>query len=191
MSEVTDLLRSWYEDDPAKRDRLVELVYRQLRAMAARRLQSERAEHTLSTTALVNEAYLRLRQVRQVEWKNREHFLAIASQAMHRVLLDHARERLTDRRGGGQPILPLEEAIYLAHERPSDYVRLAQTLEDLQEVDPVKAAIVNLRYFAGLTLTETASAVGLSRATVARHWKIAMGWLHRELSANAEECDHG
>ncbi len=187
--EITELLAHWYDDDSGSRGQLLELTYRQLRSLAASRLRGERLDHTLSATALVNEAYLRLDKVRSIEWKNRNHFMAFAAQAMRRVLLDYARERLTDQRGGGVPTLPLDEALYLSHDRPAQYLRLVESLGELSRIDPLKASIVDLRYFAGLTLPETAAAVGLSRATIARHWKIAMGWLYRELNREvAHEC---
>lgn len=181
--EVTELLSHWYEEDSPSRTKLLELVYRQLRSIAGAQMLGERPDHTLSATALVHEAYLRLQNVRSIEWKNRSHFLAIASQAMRRVLVDHARERLTEQRGKGRTPLPLEEAYFLAHNRPAEYLRLAESLEELASVDPLKASIVDLRYFGGLTLPETATNLGISRATVARHWKIAMGWLYRDLTA--------
>ena len=187
MGEITELLGHWHDEKSTSRDRLYELVYRQLRAVAAHRLRSESPNHTLATTELVHEAYLRLHRVQDIGWKNRAHFLAIAALAMRRVLLDHARERLTDRRGRGQPVLPLEEACTLAHDRPAEYIRLAESLAELARVDPAKASIVQLRYFTGLTLPEAASVLGVSRSTAARHWKIAMGWLHRELSPEAAE----
>ena len=182
MSEqVTNLLFAWGEGDEAARDRLIPLVYHELRRIAAHYLRNERGNHTLQTSALVNEAYLRL--VDQiVPWQSRAHFFGIAAQLMRQILVDHARTRLRLKRGGGQAQVSLAEAEHLAEGKSADLLALDDALQALAAVDPQQGRIVELRFFAGLTIEETAEVTGLSTATVEREWRASRAWLRVELS---------
>jgi RNA polymerase sigma-70 factor, ECF subfamily len=157
-------------------------VYEELHRQAARYLRRERSDHTLQTTALINEAYLKLIDQKNVEWESRTHFFAIAAQAMRRILVDYARTKHRDKRGGDVK-LPLEEAMLVAaDEKPVDLIALDEALNRLAEIDEQQARVVELRYFSGLSLEDTAEALGISRATAARDWSMAKAWLHRELT---------
>jgi len=178
--EVTALLRDWSGGDQRALERLIPLVYRELRKLAASYLRGERSDHTLQPTALVHEAYLRLVDQRGVDWRNRAHFFGIAARMMRRVLVDHARRRLAAKRdgaayrisGSGDPIEP---------ERDPDVLALDLALDGLEALDPRQARIVELRFFGGLTVEETAEVTGISTATVKREWQTARAWLAREL----------
>jgi RNA polymerase sigma factor (TIGR02999 family) len=185
-SEVTQLLRAWSAGGQDSAEKLIPLVYDQLRRMAAHHLRGERAHHTLQPTALVHEAYLRLVGQENLEWESRSHFFAIAAKTMRRILIEHARKQQYAKRGGGERPVSLEDAGELTTERSAELVALDDALEGLATVDPGKAAIVELRFFGGLSLTETAEVVGCSRATVARQWQIAKGWLYRECMGDRE-----
>ncbi|MGE5243850.1 MAG: sigma-70 family RNA polymerase sigma factor [Betaproteobacteria bacterium] len=176
----SQLLSAWANHDPAARDALVPLVYDELHRLAHRYMRDERSGHTLQTTALVNEAYVRLAGVERLEG-DRPQFFALAATIMRRVLVDHARARGRDKRGGGVELTPLGDAVPAPGADP-DVLALDEALERLALLDARQAAIVDLRYFAGLTVEETAAVVGVSPATVKREWAIAKAWLYRELT---------
>ena len=166
-------------------DHLTPLVYDDLRRLAARYMQREPVDHTLQPTALVHEAYLRLIDQRQVQWRNRAHFFAMAAGMMRRVLVDHARGRLAEKRGGGWDRVTLVEDQLAAAQGGVDVLALHESLERLAAFDPQQERIVELRYFGGLTIEETAEVVGISPATVVREWTIAKAWLRADLSRSA------
>ena len=178
---MTRLLAAWSDGDRSALDKLAPLVYEELRRLAHVHMRRERADHTLQTTALVNEAYLRLVDQRGVRWQNRAHFFAIAAQMMRRILIDHARKRAYAKRGGGAPMLPLEETAVLTDERAAELVALDEALGSLAQVDERKGRIVELRFFGGLSVEEVAEVVGVSPDTVTREWRRAKAWLIREL----------
>ena len=183
-SDITTLLRQWSEGRAEALDELLPQVYDELRRRASAYLKRERPGHTLQTTALVHEAYLKLVDQRmEGGWNDRGHFFAIAAQAMRRILVDHARHRHREKRGGPDESLPLEEALLaVADESDVDLVALDEALTRLAAIDPHQQKLVELRYFAGLSLDDAASALGVSRATAAREWQTAKAWLHRELT---------
>ena len=188
---ITRLLQEWQDGSAEAFDRLVPLVYDELRTIASRHLAREWRHDHLQTTAVVSEAYLRLFGQRDVDWQSRGHFFAIAAQQMRRILVDHARRERREKRGGGHAAVPLDERMS-ASDSPVDVVDaldLDRALRKLEELDPGAAKIVELRFFGGLTIEETAAALGVSPATVKREWTIAKGWLHRELSG--ESPAHG
>jgi RNA polymerase sigma factor (TIGR02999 family) len=178
---VTVLLARASAGDQQATGELFPLVYDELRRLAAVHLAQERANHTLEPTALVHEAYLRLVGPGDVTWQNRAHFFGAAAQAIRRILTDHARTKGRQKRGGGQIRVPLE-SVEGGTEPELDLVSLDDALNRLSELDPAKARVVELRYFAGLTLDQTAQAMGVSVATVSRHWEFARVWLRQELS---------
>jgi RNA polymerase sigma factor (TIGR02999 family) len=180
--DVTQLLVAWNEGNQDALECLLPVVYDELRKLAKSYLRRERPDHTLQATALVHEAYLRLIDQNQVTWQNRAHFFGIAAQMMRRILVNHAEARRADKRGGGAQKLSLDEAIDLAEDRAVDLIALDDALKALAEFDPQQARIVELRYFGGLSIEETAEVVGVSPATVKREWSTAKMWLHRELS---------
>lgn len=182
---ITPLLRAWDGGDPAAADRLFRALYGELHRRAARAMRRQGAGHTLQTTALVHEAYLRLAGRRGLAWQDRGHFLGVAARAMRHVLVDHARARGTAKRGGGARLVTLVTADAPAAESGSgvELLALHEALARLAALDPDQARLVELRYFGGLTVEETAEALGISRATVKREWAIARGWLRRELDA--------
>jgi RNA polymerase sigma factor (TIGR02999 family) len=180
---VTGLLLAWGRGEQKALDELIPLVYDELRRLADRYLQRERAGHTLQPTALVNEAYLKLVNQKRVAWKNRGQFFAVASQVMRRLLVDHARRHHADKRGGGVTHVPLEEAQAAAPAREVDVIALDRALEKLAALDATQAKVVELRYFGGLTLEESAEVLGTSRASVVRAFRVARAFLERELSA--------
>ena len=180
---ITVLLRAWGAGDGAALDRLTPLVYDELRRMARRYMRNERFGNTLQTTALIHEAYIKLIDQRDVQWASRTHFFAIAAQAMRRILVDYARAKQRDKRGGEAVELPLEEALTVsAAEKSADLLALDEALTRFAAVDEQQARIVELRYFSGLSLEETAEVLNISRATTARDWAMAKAWLHRELT---------
>ena len=182
MSEVTQLLRDWSAGKQEARDQLLGLVYEPLRAIAGRHLNRERAGHTLQPTALVNELYLKLVDQRRVAWNDRAHFFAVAAQVMRRILVDHARRRNSDKRGGDVVAVTIGAAIDLASTENLDVVALDLALENLEKIFPQQARIVELRFYAGLTIDETAAVLGISPATISREWTMARAWLRRELT---------
>ena len=178
--QVSRLLADWSNENPAARDALVAIVHKELQRLAHHYMQGERANHTLQTTALVNEAYLRLTDLTRMQWRDRAHFFAMAATLMRRVLVDHARDRARDKRGGGVVFTALEDEPMAA---PSsiDALALDEALDRLAAIDPQHARIVELRYFAGLTIEETSEALRISPATVKREWTFARAWLHHQL----------
>jgi RNA polymerase sigma factor (TIGR02999 family) len=159
------------------------VVYNELRQLAARKLRGERNDHTLSTTALVHEAWLELNKLNRIQWQNRGHFLAVAAQAMRRILIDYAVARGRQKRGGGQVVVSLDEgdALAIAHDRADELVELEEALERLQAINERQAKVVECRFFGGMSVEETADALNVSPATVKREWAIARAWLNREM----------
>jgi RNA polymerase sigma factor (TIGR02999 family) len=185
--DFTEILRAASGGDEQALGRLMPRVYEQLRIMAERHLAHERSEHTLQATALVHEAYLRLVDQTRVEWQSRAHFYAIAAQAIRRILIDHARTRGRQRRGGGAVHIPLDDADpVLGPERSEDFLALDAALDRLAESDPLRARVVELRFFGGLSHEEIATVLGTSLSTVERHWRFARAWLFREISTPGE-----
>jgi RNA polymerase sigma factor (TIGR02999 family) len=180
-AEVTQLLLAWSKGDATAFDELLPLVYGELRQIAERYLRRERAEHTLQATALVHEAYLKLVNQQQVEWQNRAHFYGIAAHAMRRILIDHARSRQADKRGSGEAQLSLDENLNIAAERHRELIALDDALTALAAFDPPKSRLVELRYFGGLSIEETAEVMGVGTATVIRQWRLAKAWLHDQM----------
>ena len=181
--ELTALLRSWSDGDERAFDQLLPIVYDQLHRMALRYLAGERSDVSLQPTALVNEVCLRLLGWDQVRWKNRGHFFGVSAQMMRRVLVDIARKRRAERRGGAQAVrVPLEDVEIAADDASGDLVALDEALERLAVADPRKARVVELRFFGGLSLEETAEAVGISMRTVQNDWTFARAWLYRALT---------
>lgn len=179
---VTRLLVSWSNGDRAALDELTPLVHEELRRLARLYMGRERAGHTLQTTALVNEAYVRLIDWRNVRWQNRAHFFAVSAQMMRRILVDYARRRHELKRGGERVKISLEEAAVISHEPDADFVALDDALQGLARIDPRKSRIVELRFFGGLSVEETAEVLRISPRTVMREWSLAQAWLYRELS---------
>jgi RNA polymerase sigma factor (TIGR02999 family) len=180
-NDVTQMLVDWSHGDRGALDQLMPLVYDELRRLAEQRLRHERPDHTLSATALVHESYLRLIDQRNVNWQNRAHFFAIAAQLMRRILVDYARDHHTLKRGGPGPKLSLDEAVALSTARDVDLVALDDALTSLAARDLQKSRIVELRFFGGLNIEETADVLGVSPRTVKREWRLAKAWLHYEL----------
>ena len=182
--EITDLLLAWGKGEQSAADRLMPAIYDELHRQAARAMRRENDDHTLQATALVHEAYMRMVDQRRVDWKNRAHFFGIAAQTMRRVLVDHARGRLAEKRGGGMKQLTLGGADEVAadHDSGVDVLALHDALERLAAMDPDQARLVEMRYFGGLNIEETATALGVSPATVKREWAVARAWLRRELT---------
>ncbi|HMV47329.1 MAG TPA: sigma-70 family RNA polymerase sigma factor [Blastocatellia bacterium] len=178
---VTQLLAAWSEGDQNARDELIPLVYAELHRVAQNYLRRERRGHTLQSSALVHEAFLRLVDQR-VAWRNRAHFFGIAAQMMRRILVDYARSRGNEKHGGDQLHLELDEALDAAAQRDAELVALDDALNSLAEIDPQQSRVIELRYFGGLTIEETAEALGISDTTVEREWRLARAWLRRELS---------
>jgi RNA polymerase sigma factor (TIGR02999 family) len=183
MSEVTRLLRDWSAGRKEARDELLGLVYEPLRSIAERHLYKEREGHTLQPTALVHELYIRFVDQRSVDWHDRAHFFAVAAQVMRRILVDHARRRKSEKRGGALDPLTIGAALDVAAEDNFDVLALDVALESLEKVFPQQAKIVELRFYAGLTIEETAEVMGISAATVSREWTMARAWLRRAMSA--------
>jgi RNA polymerase sigma factor (TIGR02999 family) len=180
-TQITGLLLRWRQGDKGALDALAPLVYRDLRRVAARLLRRERPEHTLQPTALVNEAYLKLLGQSRVPAENRSHFFAVAAGAMRHILVDHARGHQRAKRGAGAVAVPLDEAFVFAPERSTDLLALDQALDRLASLDPRKAKVVELRFFAGLNNEEVAEVLEISPNTVMRDWKMAKAWLRRDM----------
>jgi RNA polymerase sigma factor (TIGR02999 family) len=178
---VTRLLAKWKDGDEAAMQQLVPIVHDELRRLARRHMAGERPGHTLQPTALVNEAYLRLVDLKQMQWQNRAHFFAMASRLMRRILVDFARSRGYQKRGGGAQQVSFTEALGVAEGAPTNVVALDDALEALALVDERKSRIVELRFFGGLSIEETAEVLNVSRETVKRDWKFAKMWLLRHL----------
>lgn len=183
-TEVSQLLLAWREGDASALARLIPLVYQELHALARRYLRDERPDHTLQTTALIHEAYLRLCGA-DVAWEGRVHFLAVAAQTMRRILVDHARSRARAKRGGGEAPITLDDALVASPDRPDALLALDEALQRLSALDERKGRAVELHYFGGLTYDETAAALDISAATVDRELRMAKAWLYRELQPEA------
>ena len=181
-NEITGQLIAWRNGNAAALEQLIPAVYGELRQMAERYLRAENAGHTLQPTALVHEAYLRLIDQTQVEWQNRAHFFGVAAQMMRRILVDHAKTKHRDKRGGDAVNLSLDEALNYGPERAAEVVALDDALQALAEFDARKSRVVELRYFGGLSVAETAQVLDISPQTVMRDWNMAKAWLHQQLS---------
>jgi RNA polymerase sigma factor (TIGR02999 family) len=182
LYEVTQLLQSWSEGNQEALDKLVPLVHAELHRLARHYMSNERPGHTLQTTELVNEAYVRLIDWKNVRWQNRAHFFGVAAQIMRRILVDFARSRASAKKGGGTQYVSLSEAMTISPERGEDLIALDDALESLAELDARKSRIVELRFFGGLSVEETAEVLKISARTVMRDWGLAQAWLYRELS---------
>jgi RNA polymerase sigma factor (TIGR02999 family) len=182
---ITQLLIEWRDGDETALNRLIPLVYEELRRLAHHYMRQERPGHTLQTTALVNEAYLRLVAHKGMRWQNRAHFYAVAAQGMRRILVDHARSRNCAKRGGGVNIVELEEAATIVQRQASELIALDDALSELSAFDPRKSQIVEMRYFGGMSVEETAEVLGISSATVNREWKTAKARLLQTMSPEA------
>jgi RNA polymerase sigma factor (TIGR02999 family) len=185
---VTGLLQAWRSGSREAESALLDALYGDLHRRAARLLRRERRDHTLRPTALVNEAYLRLLDQREVDWQDRAHFLAIAARTMRRVLLDHARKHLAGKRGDGRRAIPLELAGELGSQRHADLIALDDTLKALHEFDPEGARVVELKFFGGLTTDEAAEVLGCSASTIERSWRAARAWLFTQLDRGHAEA---
>jgi RNA polymerase sigma factor (TIGR02999 family) len=182
MSEVTQILSAIEHGDPSAAEQLLPLVYGELRRLAAQKLAAEKPDQTLEPTALVHEAYLRLVDVEKAQhWNSRGHFFAAAAEAMRRILVEQARQKQSLRRGGGLQRVELDQAPIPAPEPRADVLAVHEALERFEQIDPLKARLVKLRYFAGLTIPEAAQALGISSTTADRYWAYARAWLHAEL----------
>ena len=180
--EITKLLLDWSNGDQSALERLTPLVYEELRRLARRYMVHERAGHTLQTTALAHEAYVRLIDQSRVQWRNRAHFFAIAAQLMRRILVDYARRRRYAKRGGERQKISLEPAAVVSQEITADLVALDDALKSLADIDSRRSRVVELRFFGGLSVKETAEVLSVSVETVMRDWNLARAWLYREMS---------
>ena len=186
---VTQLLRNWSDGDKQAQEKLFQVVYNELHRQAARYLRNEQAGLSLQTTDLIHEAYLRLIDQQHVEWQNRLHFFAIAAKVMRRILVDHVRSRQAAKRGGSDIRLPLEDAMIVSPARDLDLLALDEALTRLAAIDSQQSQIVELRFFSGLSVEETANVVDVSERTVKRDWNVAKAWLRRELSRGSTQRD--
>lgn len=185
-SDVTALLIAWSEGDEEALERLLPLVHNELRRLARIHLRRERQGHTLQPTALVNEAYLRIVDQNRVQWQSRVQFFAICSRIMRRVLVDHARRRLADKRDGQRTRVTLDEDMAVSGRRELDVLAVNEALTALEEIDPEQGRLVELKFFADLTIDEIAEVMGVSASTVKREWRMAKAWLHRELTRGGQ-----
>lgn len=184
-SETTRLLRDWAKGDRAALDQLTPRVYRELRRIAGHLMQNERPDRTIQATALAHEAYLKLIDVENVDWQHRAHFFAISAQVMRHILLDAARKRKTAKRGGNFPRVNLDEIPDLSSGRASELLAVDEALTGLAKIDPRKAQVIEMRFFGGLTVEETAAVLNVSPDTVLRDWRLARAWLLAELGAKS------
>jgi RNA polymerase sigma-70 factor, ECF subfamily len=182
--DVTILLTELNKGHSQAVSKLLPIVYGELRRLAGRYMRRERENHTLQATALVHEAYIRLVQNSSVDWEDRAHFFGIAAQVMRHILVDYARGHGREKRGAGQNFVALEEALVFSPEKSVEFLQLDESLQQLSKLDPRQARIVELRYFGGLTVEETAHVLGISPKTVKRDWSVAKAWLHGDLKAN-------
>ena len=189
LQDVTQLLRAWSDGEQEALDRLIPLVYSELHRLAHRYMGLERSAHTLQSTALVHEAYERLINLKDMEWKNRAHFFAVSAQVMRRILVDYARSRRYSKRGGEWRQVPLNEAIAVFRDHRTDIVALDDALRALAGIDPRKSRVVEMRFFGGLSIKETAEVLNVSEETVQRDWRLAKVWLLRQLSRE-EQHEH-
>jgi RNA polymerase sigma factor (TIGR02999 family) len=180
--EVTQILLDLRRGNPEAQDRLIPLVYRELRRIASAHLRHEAAGHSLQPTALVHEAYMRLIEIDRIDWQSRAHFFSIASSVMRRILIEHARANRADKRGGGAITLLIDEAVLASPGRPSELLALDDALNHLAQLDERQAKIVEMRFFAGMTEEETGDVLGISVRTVKRDWRVAKAWLYKELN---------
>ncbi len=185
--EVTQLLLAWREGDEDALEKLIPLVHREMRHMARRYMAGQRADHTLQATALVNEAYMRLVGFGQVRWQDRAHFLGVSAQLMRRILVDSARKRGSLKRGGADQRMTFDEGLVLSPEKEGDLIELDEALRELAEFDERKSKVVELRFFGGLGVKETAEVLQVSPGTVMRDWKLAKLWLLRKMSQETPE----
>jgi len=188
-SDVTALLQRWTSGDKSVIDQLTPLLYGELRRLAHRQLRRERRDHTLQSTALVHEAWLRLVDQKQAKWQDRAHFFAVSGQMMRRILVDHARAQQREKRGGGAPVLALDEAIDIPRQRSLELIALDDALLDLARLDARQSHVIEMRFFAGLSIDETAEALGISKATANRDWITGRAWLLRELDRRPGATD--
>lgn len=183
-TDVTVLLIELTKGDKSAASRLIPLVYDELRRLASNYMRREREDHTLQATALVHEAYVKLVQQRSVDWQSRAHFFGIAAQVMRRILIDHARGRLREKRGSGEQAVVLDDAFVFSPEKSHELLKLDESLDRLSRIDPRQGKIVELRFFAGLTVEEAAEVLGISPKTVKRDWSMAKAWLYGDLKAS-------
>ena len=188
LSGITELLIGWNQGDKGALDRLMPLVYDELRNVARHHLAVEDRGHTLQSAALVNETYIRLVDQERVQWQNRAHFFAISARLMRRILVDHARQRRAEKRGGAQTRLSLDNSLGLQERKDLDVVALDEALATLSELDPQQARVIELRFFGGLTIEETSEALGISPSTVTRDWVTAKAWLFDQLNRSKDEA---
>jgi RNA polymerase sigma-70 factor (ECF subfamily) len=190
--DVTGLLRAWTGGDSSAQEKLAPILWKELRQNARANMRQERAGHTLQATALVNEAFIRLVDLRRIEWRDRWHFFALASQMMRRILVDHARSRRYRKRGGGEKGFSLNDSAIAMADRASELIALDDALEALEKHDARKARVIEMRFFGGLSVEETAEALNASSQTVLRDWSIAKAWLRREMTKpNLTKQAHG
>ena len=182
MDEITKLLKAWRNGDKEAEDKLMAKIVPELKKIAHGYMKAEKPGNILQTTALVNEAYLKMVDITQVSWQNKAHFIGVAANQMRRILIDHARQHNAQKRGGEFHILTLNEEIDKAADETTDLIELDEALNELAKLDPVKAQIVELRYFGGLTMDEAAEVLGVSTITVKRHWKMTKAWLYGRLA---------
>jgi RNA polymerase sigma factor (TIGR02999 family) len=183
--EISQLLINWSHGEKEALERLVPLVYPELRRMAKRQMARENPNHTLQTSALINEAYLKLLDGQDVKWQNRAHFFAVAAQVMRHILIDHARRHLYGKRGAGAQHVPLEEGEIITDERAATLVALDEALDSLGRLDPRRSQIIELKFFGGLNAEEISEVMSISPATVQREWRAAKAWLHHTISGRA------
>ncbi len=187
--QVTQLLNDWTNGSDVARDQLMPFVYEELRRLAHRHMRLERPGHTLQTSALVHEAFMRLIDQRNVDWRNRAHFFAIAAQMMRRILVDYARSRRYAKRGGSARQISLDENLIISEGRSAEVVALDDALKGLEKFDKRKSRIVELRFFAGLSIEETAELLGVSPGTVMRDWTLAKAWLRKEMMGDEKQVN--
>ena len=185
--EITGLLVAWSNGDEAALEKLAPLVHAELYRLARRYMSQENPGHTLQATALVNEAYMRLIDWKNVQWQNRAHFFGVSAQLMRRILVDYARSRNYQKRGGGATIVSLNEAAVISKDRSADFIALDDALTSLDALDPRKSRVVELRFFGGLSVEETAEVLKVSPRTVLREWSLAQAWLYRELKQGSDD----
>ena len=179
--DLTLLLKAWSDGEQAALDRLTPLVYAELRRLARKFMAGEREQHTLETAALVNEAFMRLVDWKNVQWQNRAHFFAVSAQMMRRILTDYARSRASQKRGDGVQQLSLDENLVFTEERSADFVALDEALTELEQIEPRMSRVVELRFFVGLSVEETAEVLNVSPFTVHRDWRFAKAWLYHRV----------
>ena len=190
-ADVTELLSRMAEGDNSAAEKLIPLVYEELKRLARSYMRRERADHTLQTTALVHEAYVKLVGQTSMRWQGRSHFFAVAAQLMRRILIDHARRNLRLKRGGAKEVFPLDEALVFSPAYSEEILKLDEALDRLEQLDARQSQIVQLRFFAGLTVEETAESLRISPKTVKRDWAVAKAWLHAEVGGRNDPGEMG